>query len=422
MSEIDTCKRTIEFTVPVLEVEAEIDRAATSIQKKAKLPGFRPGKTPLGIIKTRYEEDIRSQVVDNLVNKHFGERTQQDRLQVVGSPRVTDVHLHKGEPLTFKVEFEIAPEWELGQYTGLEAPYEEPKVADEDVTTRLNALREQKADYINIDPRPAADGDYAVVAMKSIGGVEGEPIQNDEMVLGIGDAGTMPEFSEALRGMTPGDEKEVTVKYPDEYGHKRLAGREVTFHLTLKVLRKKELPELNDDFAQDVGDFKTLEELSEEIRRQILREREQMAKTVAQEKLIDKLVEGHAFPVPDAYTDRQIEMNLETRIRELAMQGVDPRSLKIDWEKLKESQKERALRDVRASLILDRIGERESIAAMQDEVDREIHRISKQVREPAAAVRMRMEKDGSLARVANRIRTEKVLNFLFENARKVAAE
>jgi trigger factor len=406
----------MELTIPVADIAAETERVVEALQRQVKLPGFRPGKTPVSIIRSRYQGDIRQKP------RAFRAQADKDNLKVVGTPNIVDVKFEPDEPIWCKAEYEVAPEFDLGEYRGLTVPYEDPQVSDEEVETRLNGLRNQKAEFVNIDPRPLADGDHAVVSLVSTAGVQGEPVQSDEMILHIGDAETMPEFSEALRGLEPGQGKPVTIKYPENYGSPRLAGREVTFDVQVKGLRRKELPEANDEFAADMGDFKSINELREDVRRGIARERESAAKQEAQSKLIDTLVDNHEFTVPDAYVDRQIEMNLESRFRELAAQGIDPRQLKIDWEDLKKSQAERARRDVKASLLLDKIAERESIETLNDEVDREIHRASRQLREPAAALRMRYEKDGTIRTIAARIRTEKTLTFLFENARKVAPE
>ncbi len=424
MSDAATCKRSLEFTVPAAEIEAETARVVLDLQKKMKLPGFRPGKTPLPILRTRYANEIKKQVVDDLLPKVFTRKAREENLHVIGTPAVDHLHFHEDGSLHFTAEFEVAPEFELGEYVGLEVPYQEPAASDEDITARLNNLREQKAEYVNIDPRPVENGDYAVVAMLSTEGVEGAPVQSDEMVLLIGDPDTMPEFSQHLLGANPGEEKDIEVSYPENYAHEQLSGRKVKFHVTLKGIRRKDMPEANDEFAADMGDFKSIDELREEIRRGILREQEAMHRREAQEKLINRLVESHDFPVPAFWVERQVETNLETRVRELAMQGIDPSKLKIDWEELKKSQpqQDRAAKDVKASLILGKIAEREKIDTLMDEIDREVHRFAKQVREPAAAVRMRMEKDGSLGRLATRIRTDKVLNFLFEQARKVAVE
>ena len=418
----DSCKRTLELTVPMADVNAENERVVEALQRQVKMPGFRPGKTPLSIIRTRFQADIRQKVVENLLPRAFREQADKDHLKVVGTPNIIDVKFEPGEPIWFKAEFEVAPEFDLGEYRGLTVPYSDPEVSDEDITTRLDALREQKSEYVNIDPRPLADGDYAVVSLVSKAGVPGEPVQADEMILHLGHSETMPEFSEALRGLQPGEAKDVTVTYPENYASQRLSGLTVTFDVQVKGLRRKDLPEANDEFAADMGDFKSIGELREELRRNIMREREGAAKQEAQGKLIDSLVDNHTFAVPDAYVDRQVEMNLESRLRELANQGIDPSKLKIDWEELKKSQAERARRDVKASLLLDKIAEREAIETLNDEVDKEVHRASRQLREPAAAVRMRFEKDGTIRTIAARIRTEKTLNFLFEQARKVTPE
>jgi trigger factor len=196
----------------------------------------------------------------------------------------------------------------------------------------------------------------------------------------------------------------------------------VKFRAVVKAVRRKDLPDLNDEFAKDLGDFKTLDELKETIRKSIQQEREHRAQEEAKNQLIEKLVDAHEFPVPDAYIDRQIQINVENQLRTLAAQGVDPNQIKLDWQKLRESQKGRAERDVKASLILDKIGEREAVGATQEEVDREVQRIARQQREAAAVTRAKLQKEGGLARIAGHIRTDKTLGFLFEQARKEAGK
>lgn len=418
----ESCIRTIDITIPVEEVDRETARVVADLQKKVRLPGFRPGKTPPGMIRTRYATEIRRDVLDSLIPKHFGKRAEAENLRVVGSPRLKDVHFHAGEPLKFTVEFEVAPEFELGEYTNLTTHYNEPQVTDEDVAARLEQLRDEKADYSNVDPRPVEDGDFAVVSLKSLAGLEGAPIEQDEIQFHVGGEATLPEFTENLRGASPGEEKEFDVAYPEDYSQARLAGKTVRYHVALKAIRRKELPELNDDFAKDLGDYQNLDEVREDVRKAIYREREYLAKQESKNELVEKLVEMHPFPVPDAFVDAQVQTYAEQYLATLAARGVDPRSVKIDFAKLKESQHDRAVREVRASMILDRIADREAISALNDEVDRELQRIARQEREPVAAVRMRLEKDGTLRRIAGRIRTEKTLSFLFDKARKEAKE
>jgi trigger factor len=418
---LEGCKHEIEISVPVDEITRETDRVVANIQLKARLPGFRPGKAPASLIRSRFAKQVREDVLENLLPKYFQKKVQEEELQVVGRPNVKDVEFKDGEPLRFKAEFEVAPDIVLGEYRGVSIHYSEPEVSEDDVVKRVEEIRDQKAQFINVDPRPVANGDYAVVSLDSLAGVD-PPIHQEEMLLHVGDEKTLPAFSEALPGMSPDEEKEFDVTYPDDYGQERLSGKTIRFRMKLKMIRTKELPELNDEFAQDLGDYPTLNDLREAIRKSIFQEREFHAQQKAKDELVDKLVEAHDFPVPDAYVERQIEAQLEQQFRSLAERGVDPSKLQLDWAKIKESQRPKAAHDVKGSLLVDKIADRESINATQDEVDHEVQRIAKQQREPVAATRKKLEKDGILGRIAHQIRTNKTLNFLFEHARKEAGE
>jgi trigger factor len=416
---VEGCKHEIEITVPVDEITRETDRVVATIQQKVRLPGFRPGKAPASLIRTKFASQVREDVLENLLPKYFDKQVKEEELHVIGRPSVKDVQFKEGEPLKFKAEFEVAPNIELGEYRGVTVHYAEPEVTDDDVTKRLDEIRDQKAQFVNVEPRPAADGDYAVVSLDSVAGVD-EPIHQDEMVLHLGDKETLAGFTEALRGMSPEEEKEFDVTYPEDYGQERLAGKTVKFHLKLKVIRTKELPELNDEFAQDLGDYTALGDLREAIRKAIFHEREYAAQQKAKDELLNQLIESHDFPVPETYIERQIEAQLTQQFKDLTDRGIDPSKLKIDWAKLKEAQRPKALHDVKGSLLIDKVADSESIHATNDEVDHEVQRIAKQQREPMAATRKKLEKEGLLGRIAYRIRGEKTLNFLFEHARKEA--
>jgi trigger factor len=336
---------------------------------------------------------------------------------MVGSPNIVDVHFHDGEELHFKAEFEVFPEFELSEYRGVETPYAEPSVTDEDVAKRIEEIRETKATYANEDPRPLAAGDFAVVSLESISGTD-EPIRSDEIQIEIGGADTMPGFTENLTGVSPGEEKEIEVAYPEDYGREQLAGKTVLFKVAVKGIRRKEKPELNDEFAQDLGDFRTVDELKEAVRKSIFAQRQNEAQRKAKDKLVDRLVDANVFAVPNAFVERQMDSRLEQRVSSLSQQGIDVKTLNIDWKKLRESMRDAAVREVRASLILGRVAEREAIAATNQEVDQEVDRIARQEREPVAAMRKKLAANGTLDRIASHIATEKTLNFLFEHATK----
>jgi trigger factor len=417
---IEGCKHELEISIPVDVVEGEASRVATDVQKRARLPGFRPGKAPQSLIRKQFAGDIRQKVLEALIPKYLHQQFEADNLNVVGTPDISDIHFHEGEPLRFKAEFEVVPQIELGEYRDVEVPYHEPQVTDDDVSQRIEEIREQKAQYVNIDPRPLEDGDHAVVALESLSGVEGGPLKSEEMVLEIGGKDTLEAFTDNLRSLSPGDEKEFEVSYPEDYGTQRMAGKTIRFRATVKGVRRKELPELNDDFAQDLGDYRTLDELRDAVRKAIFAQREREAQAEAKSRIVDKLVDQHDFPVPETFIERQIRSRVEQMLTTLASQGVDPRKANIDWEKLKQDQREKAIHDVKASMLLSRIAERESIGATRDEVNREVERIARAQREPLAALQMKYEKDGTLGRIASQIQTEKTLSFLFEHARKTA--
>jgi trigger factor len=416
---IEGCKHALEVLIPVEDVSSETSRVVEDFQKRVRLPGFRPGKAPASLILKNYGDDVRNKVLEKLIPKALNKEFENQNLRVVGTPNVTDVHFHDGEAVHFKAEFEVYPEFDLKEYRGITVPYHDPEVTEEDVDKRIAEIRDQKATYANIDPRPLGDGDFAVLALESLEGVE-PPVQSDEMTLEIGGPDSLEDFTENLRGMSPGEEKEFEVAYPEDYGQERLAGKKVKFRARISGIRKKELPELNDEFAQDLGDYRTMDELRAAVKKSLFDQRQEEAQREAKDKIVEYLVDQHEFPVPEAFVNRQVENRVEQRLRALSQQGLDPKSFKLDWDSIKDAQKEPAMREVKASLLLGKVAEREAIGATRDEVDKHVERLARQQREAFAPLRLRLEKDGSLNRIASHIQTEKTLDFLFEHATKTA--
>ena len=419
MALVEGCKHELEISIPGEAVEQETRKVTEHYQQRAQLKGFRAGKAPLSLVRKNFSGDIRQKVLENLIPKFLDAKVAEENLRVVGTPNISDVHFHDGEAVHFKAQFEVFPQFELGDYKGVEVPYAEPVVTDEDVEKRIEEIRDTKATYANEDPRPLADGDYAVVSLESLAGSD-EPIKADEVQVLIGGAETMTGFTENLTGASPGDEKEFDVTYPEDYGREQLAGKTVRFKVVVNGLRRKELPELNDDFAQDLGDFRTVDELKDAVRKSIFGQRQMEAQRAAKDKLVDKLVDANVFDVPTVFVDKQIENRVQQRLRALAQEGVDPSSFNLDWTKIKEAQRDQATREVRASLILGRVSERESIMPTNAEVDAEVERVARQEREVVAATRKKLLENGGLDRIASHIQTEKTLNFLFDNAVKTA--
>ncbi len=418
MSTAVDCKRSLDIEIPLEEVEKTRERVTDSLKQRVRLPGFRPGKAPVSLIRSRFETEIRSEVLDALLPEAFRKSVDEQGLKVVGRPDVSDLHYEPGQPVRFKAAFEVAPEFDVEDYRGLPAKYEEPTVSDEEVEKRLESLREGKADFVNLDPRPIENGDHVLIHLKSLAGLA-EPIEQDAQIH-VGGGETLPGFNEALIGASPDEPKNVDITYPEDYGQQDLAGKTVSFEVTAKTIRKKELPPLDDEFAKDLGDYQNVDELRDMVRKAIFNEKQHVAQNAAKEELIDGLLEKHDFPIPEVYVDRQIENQVRIQLRELTDRGLDPSKLNLDWTKVKESHQDKARRNVRASLLLEKVAEKEGISATKDEVDREVQRIARQEREAVAVTRGRLEKEGVIDRIASHIQTEKTLQFLFENCEKKA--
>ena len=422
MSSTESCKQELEISVPWEQVEQETGRIVKAIRGSAKIPGFRPGKAPDTIVRSRYQKEIRQEIIDKLVPRFFWEQAQQQNLRVVGSPQVGDLHLESGEAMRFHAEFEVYPDFELGDYRRIEVPFREPQVSEEEVAQELEQLRERHASFRNLDPRPLADGDIAVLLLKGTSKEDVPSIEQEETTLTIGDGKTLPEFNEHLRGKSPGDEVDFEVRYPDDFSNQKLAGKTVSFHAEVKGLREKELPELNDDFAADLGDFRTLEEVRRHMHELIENQRRRQATEAAQEALIDALIKGHDFPVPEGLVDRQIASRLERQLRSLKQQGVDVSKLDWDWDKVHDEERERASRDVKASLLLERIAKAENISAGPEEIDEQVKRYAEQTKQSPVAARKKLAEDGALDRMQVQMSNDKTLSFLFDEAEKVDQE
>jgi trigger factor len=357
-------------------------------------------------------------VVDALVPKYFRQETGKLGLMPVSEPRVTDLHLHEGEPLRFKASFEILPEIKVESYKELRADKLTIVVSDEEVEQSLNSLREQHATFTAVEGRALADGDFAQVSLDGEPRQgDGKPVHMDEILVEIAGKNTMPEFTENLRGALAGDERRFFVTYPADSSDKRLAGKAFTYTVNVHSIKQKTLPELNDEFAKELGEFANLEEVRKRIREGMEAERKHEAEREAKDKLVSELVKRNPLEVPEALVERQIDLQLERGLRALAAQGMRPEELKkMDLQRLRVGQRERALEEVKASLLLEKVAEEEKIEVSDPEIDQEIEALARQSKQTSESIRARLTRDGALDRIRNRIRAEKTLDFLYRQS------
>ena len=450
----EQCKREVAIEVPAKEVQQAIDKALRKFQKLARIPGFRAGKVPAGIIKGRYMDDVRSEVVEALVPRYFQAEVERQGLSPVSQPQISDLHFEEGQPLRFKATFEVLPPFEVSGYKGLKAEKKDLSVSDAEVEEALRHLQERQASFEAVDDRPLGDGDFAQISFTgTAGGSTGGALKNDrpagdaevseaakpaalkaakagqpqaaatkpvemqDVLVEIGGVNTVKEFTDHLRGAMPGEERSFEVTYAEDFKDQRLAGQTMSYQVNIQGVKKKTMPEVNDDFAKELGEFATLDALKTRLRENMEAERQHEQLHTEKEKLIDQLVEKNDIPVPQALLDRQIDVRLDRGFRALASQGMRMQDMrKMNLERLREGQREAALREVKASLLLDKIAEVEKIEASDEELERELEGAARETKQSVESLRARLTREGSLERIRDRIRNEKALEFLYQQS------
>jgi len=411
-----TCRRELELEIPAEEISRATERVAKEIARVAKVPGFRPGKAPVSLIKRRYADDIKGEVLQSLVPEKVEKAVAEQKLSPVSQPQVDKLDFNEGQPLKFRAVFEVLPEFVLGKYKGLDIEMPATQVTDEDVNKALEETRERAAAFAPVEGRPVENGDF--VQLKLIGTPEGggDPLQADSVLCHVGAEETMQPFNENLLGANVGDHKTFDVDYPADYPDAKLAGKKFHYAADVAGIKIKKLPELNDDFAKDVSDASTLDELEKKIRESLEHEHEHRRRDLQREKIIHALVTSHDFPVPESLVEHQKDVRLERVVRSLAQQGVDPRAVNLDWVSLRQRQEDRAKEDVKAELIIDRIASTESIDATEEDVQHELEHLAGHSGESAEAIRARLTKQGALDRMKAKLRSDKTLDWLAQNA------
>jgi trigger factor len=416
-----TCKRELELEIPAENVKKATEKISRDLARVARIPGFRPGKAPVTLIQRRFAEEIKGEVLDSLLPEVLSQSLQEKKLTPVNRPEVDQVNFTESGLVKFRATFEVIPEFELGDYKGLEVEVDSLEIGDAEVDKAIEEIRERAASYAPVEGRAIQDGDFAQI--KLIGAPEGggEPVRADSVLCHIGAEETLESFNENLRGAKTGETKNFAAKYPDDYPDPKLAGK--TYNYTVEVLgiKEKKLPELNDEFAKDVAgvkaEFSTLEEMRKKVREQLEAAREAKQGEQAREKILEVLIKKHDFPVPESLIEGQMDARLERVVRSLAGQGVDPRAVNVDWVSLRSRQRARATDDVKAEIILDRIASAENIDASEEDVEKQLQAMAAAGGESATSLRARLTKQGALDRMKSKLRSDKTIEWLYQQSR-----
>jgi trigger factor len=418
------CVREVQIEAPVEEVNKAFARVLKEYKKHAKIPGFRAGKVPETVVRRRFAEQIKKDVVESLLPERFQAAIAAAGVTPVSQPQLTGLTLEEGQPLSGAAVFEVVPEFSLDGYKDVVVPKPTVEATEEEFQQEIKQLRESRSTVEPVDEdRPLVDGDWAQISyhgqvQPGEGETEGEtvpPLVGEDSLVEIGGAETLTAFTEALRGSKVGQELQVEVVYPADFTENNLAGKNVAYTIEVKAIKKRNLPELNDEFATELGDYENLAALEARIREHLLATKQRQSEQNVREALFLALNEKFTFPVPESLVQQQVDARLDRGLRALAAQGMNPDMMrKLDFTRLRSAQRDSAINEVRTSLLLDRIADAEEITVSDEEFDHELYMASLQQREPVETLRARLTEDGGLARIREQLRREKTASLLYQ--------
>ncbi len=425
LKEISPTRKQIDVVIEPEAVRAVYDRISDQYAKGANVPGFRPGHAPRGVVRTRFKDQIRTELLRELLPDAVQKAVEEHKLAPLGEPELnlenTEGLSELGEkPISFTVNVEVLPDIKLGDYKGLEVARRTRPVNDEDLDRVIESLRENSATLEPVEDRGARPGDTVTANFhgKFPSEPDAEPIKVEDVDVVLGGHGVVSEITDHLTGAKPDDEKAFTVNYPEDFTSKGLAGKQIEYTVKVSAVRIKELPELDDEWAQSLGEeIESLGDLRAKVRGDLESQAKNEADNKVRADLVRQLVETHQLELPERLVEHQTEVRLESVVRDMIGQGIDPRNKNLDWDKARGSLKEQAGYDLRGSLLLERIAEEEKIEVSEQEIDDEINAIADASRQSPEQVRGILTKQGGESSIAGRLRNRKALEFLVANAR-----
>ncbi len=412
------CTRELVLDIPAEEVSKAYRTVTGNYQKYAKIPGFRAGKVPETVIKRRFADGIRKDVIDGLLPQRFNKEVAELGVKLVGEPRVTELTVEDGAPLHVKAVFEFVPEFSIEGYQSVTVDKPSVEITEEEFKNELEQLRESRAVMEPVEEKRALkNGDWAQITYKGLIADEADaaPVAGEDTMVEIGGKDTVEAFSKALRGAKADQELKAEVIYPADYAEPKLAGKTVAYEVEVKAIKKRTLPDLNDDFAKEMGNYENMAELEERVRDHMANRKRRSVESETKDRLFAALTEKYPFAVPESLVQEKIDERLERGLRALAAQGMNTEQMrKLDFGRLRAAQRDGAAAEVRASILLDRIAGEENISVSDEELDRELQLAALQSREPVDALRTRLTADGGLARIREQLKREKTASVLYE--------
>lgn len=418
--DVSDTRKNLVVEIPSTVVDAEIDKVSRDYSKAARIPGFRPGKVPAKIVRQRFRDQILHDVAHGLIPRAVDEALRERGVEPVDTPDIRDVVVEEGQPLKFTATFDTVPAIDPGEYTSIQLRRTAARVDDEAVEEALGRLRDRTARYEPVEDRGIERGDSVLMDLvRTAHGAESEEEKSDRhesVTVDIGAPANPPGFDEELKGLTTGASKTFDVRYPDDYTIKELAGTTVTYDVTIKAIRKRIVPALDDEFAKDLGEYDSLDALRQRVREDLEHEAKHESDRALRADLLKQLADRVQVDVPQALLEREIDRRVEEFVRRLMDQQIDPMRTNINWEEFRERQRDAAAEAVRGALVLDEVARRENLAVSEGDIDDEIARYADRTGRTPAAVRARLEKEGGIGRLYSGLRRERAIDFLLTRA------
>lgn len=413
--DVSPVKKIVEVEIPADLISAESQRVTADFSRQASIPGFRPGKVPPGIVRTRFAKEIQEQVMERLLPRTFQDAVADKGVEIVGEPHLQHMDpFIDGAPVKYKAEFEVKPKFDLGEYRGLAIDDPKVDVAETDIGSMIDRLREQASAYRPVDDRGLEEGDFAMIEMTT--SADGLDPETRGGHFRLGEETPLPELHDALRGKKPGESASFEKTYPEDAQNENFRGKNVRHDVTLKEIRVQEKPEVTDEFAQSTGGWETVDQMREAITADIRKHREFEAKRLKQNQIGELLLKSHDFEVPETLVEEELGKSLQNYARFLASQGIDIEKADIDWRKMQEEFRPEAVKRVKRALILEQIAKKENLIVSDVEVDAEIRRAAKEADRDFAEVKHRLRHDGGYEQLRMSLSQEKALDLVLNEA------
>lgn len=418
VEDVSALTKKITITLPKEGVQKKLEKAYGKLQRETKMKGFRRGKVPRTVIVKHYQGQVEAEVAEKLVQDNYFDAIEQEKIDPVVHPEIADPKFNEDGTFTFVANIDIRPEFELGDYKGIEVEKVSTDISDAAVEVEIEELRRDMAPLRSVTGRSVENGDVIVVDFEGFhNGKAMKEVKNENYSVDVGSGKLSPEFEEKLVGMNQGEEASHEVEFPAEYVNPVLAGKKVEFRVNVKEVKERVLPELNDEFAKDVDEnHESFADLQNAIRERLQKEKEDRSEGDVTDRLMLKLLERHEFDVPERLVRFEVEEMIKNTEKSLEQQGMNLESAGINRDELAEQSKETAEKRVRGDFILKKIADTEDIKVNDEDLDRAFKRIGDQYNMPIAQVKEFFQSRDDLLPFMNEILNEKILTFLRENA------